>query len=802
MIQVRRMAVAAALLVLALAQTAAAQGSVTGVVTDSLGERVANATVTLTGGSPAETKSGADGTYRFANVAPGRYQVVATAPGFTAANSESIYVGSGDTPFIALTVQVGPLKQAEVVTAAAVELPQAQTGAPVTVIDATTLDSLNKVDVLEALRLVPGAQVLQTGGRGGPTSFFIRGGNSNFNKVLIDGIVANDIGGGFDFAQLSTTGVEQVEVMRQTNSVLYGSDALAGVVSIATRHGRTRTPELTMSVDGGNLGTWKTDAGFGGVVNRTDYFFSASRFETDNDVRNNAYENATFAGRVGVATGGNTHLSATARHTDTTSGSPNAITLYGVPDDSTQERAVTYIGATAQTQFSNRLQSTVRFGWAEQELSLLNPTASGTAYDPFGFGASYIGETVSLRGHNGYSTTGTAILDFPGMYPSMFESKTRRYALSGQISLALNNALTIAGGARYDREEGFNALDADEPEVTRNNGGVFGEIHAAILNRTHVTAGVGIEHNEAFGEAVTPRISVASYIRQPSSTGIGETKLVLNAGTGIKAPSVFHEQASLYALLNGLPAGEGIEPIGPERSRSFDIGVEQAFAGSRARLRVSYFHNSFRDLIEFLNKGGLVAAGVPPDVAAATDFGAAVNSQSYRAQGAELEFEALPIAGLRVLASYTYVDAEVTEAFNAAASFNPAFPDIAIGQFSPLVGARPFWRPAHSGTLLLSYAKGPADIVLTTLFAGARDDSTFAYDQDFGTSMLLPNRDLAEPYQKVDLSGAWAVHPRLRLYTSIENLFDEDYEAAFGFPSLPLTARLGVRVTIGGDSHP
>ena len=99
--------------------------------------------------------------------------------------------------------RVGPLQQDVVVTAGATEQLQARTGAPVTVIDSETIEAINKLDVLEALRLVPAAQIVQVGQRGGATSLFLRGGESNFTKVLIDGIPANDIGGGFDFSQLT-----------------------------------------------------------------------------------------------------------------------------------------------------------------------------------------------------------------------------------------------------------------------------------------------------------------------------------------------------------------------------------------------------------------------------------------------------------------------------------------------------------------------------------------------------------------------------------------------------------------------
>src|SRR6185436_8010202 len=102
------------------------------------------------------------------------------------------------------------LKQEVVVTASATETSAAQVGAPVTVIDRQVLDDLGKGSVAEALRLVPGSQVVQTGGRGGLTSLFVRGGASNFNKVLIDGVPAEDIGGVFDFSDLVAMGVERI----------------------------------------------------------------------------------------------------------------------------------------------------------------------------------------------------------------------------------------------------------------------------------------------------------------------------------------------------------------------------------------------------------------------------------------------------------------------------------------------------------------------------------------------------------------------------------------------------------------
>jgi iron complex outermembrane receptor protein/vitamin B12 transporter len=251
-----------------------------------------------------------------------------------------------------------------------------------------------------------------------------------------------------------------------------------------------------------------------------------------------------------------------------------------------------------------------------------------------------------------------------------------------------------------------------------------------------------------------------------------------------------------------LIAASGISAIGPERSRSVDVGIEQSVRARRARVRATYFNNTFDDLIEFVSKTVLPQVGVPANVAAALPSGAYVNSQSFRARGVETSGEVKVTPQLRITGSYTYLDAVVTQSFSSGAlrpAINPAFPTIPIGAFSPLVGARPFRRPANSGTVMGTYAGGPVQITVAGSFVGKADDSTFLSDASFGNSLLLPNRDLDAAYQKVDLSASYRIHPRLRWYLSIENISNQRYEAAFGFPALPRTFRTGVTVTIGGE---
>ena len=775
-------------------------GTLSGIVFDPFGSRVPKARVTLATdqGVSAAVTTTADGGFTFTELSPGLYQVAVMADGFEPFSSTPVYVARGERMTVEATLRIGPLEQGVVVTAAAQDIPPSQTGAPITVIDARTLDVSRAPAVLDALRSIPGTSVLQTGVRGGTASVFVRGGAGNFNKVLVDDVPVNDIGGAFDFAQLSTTGIERIEVLRQTNSVMYGSDALAGVVAMTTRRGQTRQPDITYSADGGNLGTVATDGGIGGIVKRFDYFSEYSYFRTDNDLPNNRYRNGTYAGRFGVAVGSRTDVSGTLRRTDTRYESPGAFHLYGVADDSSQKNELTYASVSTRSQITNRWQTAVRFGVSDQTLRYVNPSPTGEAFDPFGFGANYLGRLVTLRGANGSVVSGRAILDFGGTFPSKFASRSTRHLVSGDTTYHFSPSFSVSGGARYEREQAFPDPDGDAT-ATRNNGGAFVEGRWALRQRHYVTAGLGIEHNAVFGEAATPRLSLASYVRRRQTGGLTDTKLVFNAGTGIKAPSVFQAQSSLFELVKNTPPAAGVEPIGPERSRSVDVGLEQGMAGGRARARVAYFRNSFRDLIEFLSPAALVRAGVPSSVATASGFGAYINAQSYRAQGVEVSLETAPVRELRVTGSYTYLDAEVTRAFSASASLNPAFPGVRIGAYSPLVGARPFRRPTHSGSVVVVFTPRRTEVALSASLVGARDDSTFATDQFFGNSLLLPNRDLDAAFQKVDLSAAYVFHRRLRGYVRIDNLFDREYEEAFGYPALPLTARFGVKVMLGGN---
>jgi iron complex outermembrane receptor protein/vitamin B12 transporter len=250
-----------------------------------------------------------------------------------------------------------------------------------------------------------------------------------------------------------------------------------------------------------------------------------------------------------------------------------------------------------------------------------------------------------------------------------------------------------------------------------------------------------------------------------------------------------------------LLSGIGVPPIGPERSRSIDIGLEQGVWHERGRIHVSLFDNHYDDLIEFVDKSALPQAGVPRAVAAATPFGAYVNSSSYRARGIELAFDGKLGSHVILSGGYTYLDAVVTQSFASSAlepAINPAYPGVAIGAFSPLVGGRPFRRAPNTGSLHAAFVSTHGQVSVAGYFAGRADDSTFLTDGSSGNSLLLPNHDLVAGYQKVDVSGAYQIQRRIRVYAVVENVLDQHYDAAPGFPALPVTVRTGLALTLGG----
>jgi vitamin B12 transporter len=798
------------LLLLPVYALAAEQGSLRGTVSDPLGALVAGAKVELLSGATVIKTTTTDGVGNYAFDIPenARYSVRAVAPTFQSATSESVYVTKSTKADVNITLATPTLTQQVSVTASATPTPIAQIGASVTVLTAD--DYRQYVEVQEPLRQIPGLQVTQTGQLGGATGLSIRGGSTTANKVLIDDVPVNDIGGAVDFANFATVGIERIEVLREPNSALYGSDALAGVVSLTTARGTTKLPLFTYAGDGGNFSTYHQEATASGVARQFDYYGAFGRMDSRNNLPNDAFHNATYVGNFGWDPNPANDLRFTVRHLSVSGGQPNGILLYGIPDDAAQKAQNTYYSGAWNNQATSKWHNEIRYGGLRVRSQFDDFAPTGI---PDGFG-DFLGAPITIKGGNGYSVTGQAIFQFGGEYPNQFAAITNRDFVYAQTDYRINPHIVALGGFKYEAERGSTQFTGSPANgISRGNYSYTLQISGDIHNRIYYNLGSGIENNGLFGVAGTPRASVAYYLARPSAAGwLSGTKLHASFGKGIKEPTVSEQGSSIFDILSALPNGSElitqfhIEQIGPENSRTYDGGVDQELWNGRARVGLTYFHNEFTNGIEDVPPSGLLALGVPVADLPALQFGAFINSEAFRSQGVEFEMEYRINSRLFARGGYTYTDAVVQRSFSSdqagGESFNPAFnfANIPIGAFSPLVGARPFRVAPHSGYFGLNYTRSKFYGSLTGTLVGRRDDSDFLFDSNFGPTMLLPNRDLDGAYQRLDLSGAYQFTSKLTAYTNIQNLLSEHYAQTFGFPSLPFTFRSGIKITFGGES--
>lgn len=788
----------------------AAEGpQITGTVSDPSGAVIAGAQVTLLQDSRplASTTTDQQGQYAISAPAANNCELRISAPGFSAVVLDGIRLTSPQAITRDVTLRLDTLAQNVTVTATGTPTLRSHLGAAVTVL--TSADYAGSSEVQDALRRIPGLQVTQTGQRGSTTSLFVRGGNDDANKVLINGIPMNDIGGAVEFANIASSAIAKIEVLRGPNSSLYGPDAMAGVVSLNTARGTTPLPQLSYLAEGGNFGTYHQEGNIGGLWKTFDYFSDYSRFDTANSLPDDRFHIGTFSGNYGWALRPNATLRATVRHDQGLGDQPDAILLYGIPNAAQQANEDAYFGVTFDVQSTQRWHNLLRYGGLRlrSEYRDFAPTGIPT-YDD-GSLEGYLGAPMVIRGANGYTVSGQAFYQYSETYPNFYPTSTDRDFVDAQSDYRFNPHLVGLFAFRYDNERGYSGGPSES--VQRGNDNYTIQLQGDVKGRLFYTAGTGVEKDELFGLAVTPRLSLSYSLRQPGNAGLlNGTRIRGSFGKGVKEPSVSDQTTSLYAELAALPNGSqlisryGVAQIGAEWSRTYDAGVDQELLRGRARAGITYFHNEFTNGIEYIPPQGLIDLGVPESVAALATYGATVNSQAFRAQGIETAVEYQLRRDLMARAGYTWLDAVVQRSFSSDAigpSYNPNFPTIPIGVDTPLVGARPFRRAPHSGYFGLNYSHARMAALLTGSLVGRRDDSDFLGDDaNFLTTLLLPNRNLDGAYQRLDLSATYQVSHRIELSSSFQNLLSEHYSEAFGYPALPFTFRSGLQLTLGGES--
>jgi vitamin B12 transporter len=803
---------------------AAGAASIRGVVTDTSGARVKGATVGLLtrGQVVASAVSGADGSYEILTGESGRFFIVVSAKSFRQLETPGFYAGRLDAVERNMVLEPEWVRESIVVTATGIPTPQSQTSSATDVLGAVELAT--RTDMAGALRLMPGTASIQIGQRGAQTALFIRGGGSDDNKTLLDGIDISDLGGRFDFGNHSTTALERSEVYRGPNSNLYGADAASGVISLTTPRGTTSFPSFFLSGDGGNFATHHEEAELAGAHNKLDYLGAFSWLETSNALPHDKYHNATTAGNFGWQPNGATQLRGTVHYGVASTGVPNAWNFYQVADRATQKDQDLYISASIDNQTTASFHNTIRYGASRkrEQFSLWEQSGSGT-FDAFG---DSLGQVVTITGANGSSATGQAVLDYAEQYPYQYSLVSNRDQLVYQGDYGFTPHLVGLIGFRFEEERGVENVPsfAVHEGTERTNYDYIAAVHGDFHTRFFYTLGGSLEHYSLFGVETTPRAGFSFYALRPRAGIFSGTRVLFNYGDAVREPTLTDETGSLYRFLT--TADPGVIPqlrigkLAAPRVRTYEGGLEQDFWNRRIVFNASYFHNQFGRQIEYV--GGHLLPNLVPGLSGdqqqqlidalgfyyTNDYGLAVNTQAYRAQGVEATVESGIGRDVFLRGGYTYLDAVVQRSFDSdnealAGGFAPTYNGIPIGAISPLKGARPFRRPPHSGFFTATWAQPKFAVQFASAFASRSDDSTYLYfsDANGGNSLLLPNRNLDFGYGKLDLGGTYQLFSWLSVYGQAENLMNNQHIAPIGYPSLPLNFRAGLKMQLGRGSR-
>jgi iron complex outermembrane receptor protein/vitamin B12 transporter len=804
----------AAFLLISAGISPAFAAEVHGRITDSLGVPVAGAELALLKGGKIVTsaRSATDGTYSMRTGQSGHFYIVVVSQTFRQISTPAFYAGVLDSRLQNVVLEPERIHQQVVVTATGTPTPQAQVSGAITLVPQP--EFRNRAILVDAMRQAPGIFLVQQGMYGGITSLFVRGGNSAANRVVLDGVPIENIGGVFDYSTLATTGIKSFEIYRGANSTLYGSDAAAGVVNLETPRGTTSFPSLLYEGDAGNFRTYRNAVQAGGTWHKLDYYGGFDALRSSNALPQDEYHLNTESVNLGYALSGSTSLRVTARNTNAAVGLPGAYNFNGLTNDGKQSDQNIYLSGTIDNQTTEAWHNLVRYGLTRKREQTAQWYPVGTPIPVFGF-TEYFGLPVTIRGANGYSATGRAAMNFDDDYPLANDSVNNRDELYFQSDLRFTPHLTGLLGFRYTNERGayhnFDPLFPTNDTVERGNYDYFAQFAGDFKNRLFYALGGNIEKNELFGTVGQPRIGLAYFPVRPGAGFAHGTKVKFNFSKGVQEPDLFSQLGSLRNTLetNGLgPIANQyqIAPIGGENSRSYDGGVEQTFFNERLLLNVNYFHNSFTNQIEFVSPNDLLGLGVPQAVVNALNqafsFGTDVNSLSFHAQGAEVEMQSQISSHIFARGGYTYTDGVTDRSFASSAlqpTENPFIPGVLIGSSSPLVGARPFRRPPHVGFAGVNYTTPKWYLQVQGSFASRSDDSTFLSGSSVSgdNSLLLPNRNLDFAYAKVDVGGSYQVKDWVAVYAQLDNLVSDQHIGPIGYPSLPFTFRTGMRFAIG-----
>lgn len=487
------------------------------------------------------------------------------------------------------TVELNPV----VVTATRIPTPAAALPVAVTVISAEQMRGQGIRTVADALRTVPAANVVTTSAYGSQTSLFLRGGESDYVKVLIDGVPQNAPGGAYDFANLTTDDIERIEVVRGPASVLYGSDAVTGVVQIFTRDGHGRA-HGSVKVSGGTYNSSALDATVAGGDERAGYSVGVSRFSSDGVYSfNNQYRNEVVSGRLRFHPDGRDDAALSLRYGDALYHFPTDGAGAVVSNNQHQLDRGPSLGLDLGHTFSDLVEGRITADWHRDNQQY-------------------------AIGKNGPADTTT--------FPFSSSDWVTRTGLEARLNLRPASAVVTVGGS-FERET-MNGTTLDTSR-SRNDGAAYVQVVTAPEQPLSLTLGGRLEDNQRFGTYATYRGGLSVRIAEGA-------RGILSVGTGFKEPGFYETFATGFV--------RGNPNLKPEHSLSWELGLEYTVPAKTVTGRATYFDQRFRDLIQYS------PTPLGPD---SVNYG---NVAGAIARGLEVGVQGVLPQGLSFEASYTYVD--------------------------------------------------------------------------------------------------------------------------------------------------
>lgn len=607
-----------------------------------------------------------------------------------------------------------------IVTASRSPLTMATVGATATVITREQIERRQARYVTDLLRAVPGLAVSHSGTTGSQTQVRVRGAEANHVLVLIDGIRANDpsTGDEFRWETLSTHNVERIEVIRGPQSSLWGSDAIAGVVHVITRSG-SQQPEMSAYAEGGSFDA--VNAGLRGGVGgeRWRLGYGLERLSTDGtNISRTGNERddsdmTTASLSVSVQAGDNIELDLGVRSVDSyTQFDPIDFFTTGLPTD----------GDVATDSRQNYAQAGVTVGNGEEWLThRLNARYLDTSHRNF---------------TDGQPESSTA---------------SDRLALSYQSDIRIGpNLLSVALETERTRFEQTGEIGFGDPNQTQETSvdSIVADFQGRSIDRLTWLLSARYDDYSDFDSALTGRLSAAYRI--------GATTLLrANAGTGQKTPTFTERFGFFPGQFLGNPE------LKPEKSTSFDLGIEQSFHRDALNLQLTLFSQDLRDEIN-----GFV---FDPDTFL---FTAENMPASSSRKGIELAAIIDVTENLEFGGAYTYTDSSEKD-----------------DQGNDVTELR---RPRHAGSLNANYSflSEHGRLSLSADYGGSRNDIFFPPFPAPSEIVTLQN------YWLIDLAISYDVSTTFSLYVRASNLLDEDYEQVYGFQTPGRSVFLGLRMTL------